>query len=314
MRRSALCSAVMAGCCSRADVARRTAQRLARGAALALPLALLGCAARGPAARAGPPVVVDCASGGYLDRQFRDVAVERGIVYSRPHDAYGVHELRMDIYRPQGDGSRQRPAIVWVHGGKFKTGDRSVLSELAMQFAQRGYLSAAIDYRLLRELAPLSRGAHEVAQSDAQSAIRYLRLHAEALGLDPQRIAIAGHSAGSITAFNVVYRHEFSGDNNDNPGPPHTVSAVVGIEGYVIRPEDIEAGDPPFELLRSGIGKPQDRPLDVEPLLARARELGIRAQTHVVKGATHPNLIREPHVHELIGRVAPFLQRYFACS
>jgi acetyl esterase/lipase len=299
----------------RADVTGRLACRLARRAALALPLVLSGCAVRGPAAApAGAPAAPDCATGGYLDRQFRDVAVRRGVVYSRPTDAYGVHELRMDLYRAQGDGARTRPAIVWLHGGNFRTGDRTQLSEFARQFAQRGYLSAAIDYRLLRELAPLSRGVDKVAQSDAQAAIRYLRLHAEELGLDPERIAIAGHSAGSITAFNVGYRHEFSGDNADNPGPPHTVSAVLGIEGHLIRPEDIEPGDPPFELLRSGRSNPRERPADVEPLLARAKELGIPARTHVVQGATHQQLIREPHLREVISQAAPFLQRFLACS
>jgi dienelactone hydrolase len=283
-------------------------------AALAVPLALAGCAARGPAATpaaaAGPP---DCAAGGYLDRQFKEVAVRRGAVYSRPSDAYGVHELRMDIYSPKGDGSWMRPAIVWVHGGNFGTGDRGQLSELARQFAQRGYLSAAIDYRLLRAMAPRTGGAHEVAQSDAQAAIRYLRLHAGELDLDPERIGIAGWSAGSITAFNVGYRHEFTGDNLDNPGPPHTVSAVLGIEGYMIQPDDIQPNDPPFELLRSGRSRAQDRPADVTPLLERAKELGIPARTHLVEGATHQQLIQEPYVHTVVSRAAPFLQRFLAC-
>ena len=128
-----------------------------------------------------------------------------------------------------------------------------------------------------------------------------------------QAIRLAGD--GSITAFNVGYRHEFGGDNTANPGPPHTVSAVVGIEGHLVQPEDLEPGDPPFQLFQSGRGNPGDGGASAaQSLLARARDLGIPAQAHVVEGATHPQLIREPYVREVIRRAAPFLQRHLACS
>lgn len=309
MRRSARAARASGGL-------RRHRHRGARSAALAIPLALAACASRGSLTRVGDAEgSVDCAAGHYLDRAFRDVDVKRGVVYSRPSDSYGVHQLRMDIYRPKGDASRVRPAILWVHGGHFKSGDRGQLSEFAKQFAQRGYLTASIDYRLLRVSDPLTRAgpAAEVAQSDAQAAIRFLRLHAAELGLDPLRIAIAGHSAGSITAFNVGYRHEFMGDNADNPGPPHTVSAVLGIEGHMMGPDDMQPNGPPFLLFRAGRSSGRDSSAAVSPLIARAEELGIPAETHVVKGATHEGLIREPHLRAVVSQAAPFLRRFLAC-
>jgi predicted esterase len=284
-----------------------------------IPLALFGCAA----SRANPPRVEEgagrseCAAGRYLDRTFRKLASKRGVIYSRPTDSYGVHELRMDLYWPKKDGARARPAIVWVHGGSFTRGNRNMLSEVAKQFAQLGYLTASIDYRLLRVPEPHARAgpAADMAQSDAQAAIRFLRLHAAKFGVDPQRIAIGGHSAGSVTAFHVGYRHELLGDNGDNPGPPHTVSAVVGLEGYMIAPDDMQAGDPPFVLFRSGRARPgrEDAPA-VSPLFPRAEELGITAQTHLMKGATHDDLIREPYVRRIVSEAAPFLRRFLACS
>jgi dienelactone hydrolase len=163
----------------------------------------------------------------------------------------------------------------------------------------------------------------EVAQSDAQAAIRFLRSRAAEFGIDPQRIGIAGYSAGSITAFQVGYRYEFTGDNTDNPGLPHTVSAVVGLDGFLIKPEDMEPNDPPFELIRSGqsVPVPRDRPGGHPPndptiipaLFARADELGIPWETHVIKGATHITLIRPPNVRTIVGHAAPFLRRYLAC-
>jgi dienelactone hydrolase len=222
----------------------------------------------------------------------------------------------MDLYWPKQDALRARPAIVWVHGGSFKKGNRGHLGEVARQFAQLGYLTASIDYRLLRVPDPVARAgpAAEMAQSDAQAAIRFLRLHAARFGVDPERIAIGGHSAGSVTAFHVGYRHEFPGDNGDNPGPPHTVSAVVGLEGYMIRPDDMQADDPPFLLFRSGRARPgrEDAPA-VSPLLPRAEELGITAQTHLLKNASHEDLIREPYVRRIVSEAAPFLRRFLAC-
>ena len=102
------------------------------------------------------------------------------------------------------------------------TGDRSQLADYAVEFARRGYVTATIDYRLLKSYDPfIPLGmALAAAQSDAQAAIRFLRIHADGLAIDPGRIAIGGWSAGSLTAFAVGYNYEFMGDNLDNPGQP----------------------------------------------------------------------------------------------
>jgi dienelactone hydrolase len=292
---------------------------------MAISLALVGCAT----ARGGLPRVgevggpQECAAGQYLRSAFERVSVKRGVAYSRPSDEYGAHRLRMDIYRPKGDALRIRPAIVWVHGGAFKMGDRAQLSELAKQFALRGYISVAIDYRLLRVPDPLAgpSAAADISQSDAQSAIRFLRSHAAEYGIDPQRIAIAGYSAGSITAFHVGYRHEFTGDNTDNPDSPHTVSAVVGLDGFLIKPEDMEPDDPPFALFRSterdnpGVEprRGRENPGAFDALFARADELRIPWEVHDIKGATHRTLVRRPHLRAIMAGAAPFLRRFLAC-
>ena len=57
----------------------------------------------------------------------------------------------MDVYEPAGDHARNRPAMVWIHGGGFRGGTRHQgnVVGLARAFAQRGYVAASIDYRLL---------------------------------------------------------------------------------------------------------------------------------------------------------------------
>ena len=63
--------------------------------------------------------------------------------------------------------------------------------------------------------------------------MRYLRANAAALKVDPNRIAIAGSSAGAITALNVGYGPEAVG-NSGNPGFPSTVRAAVSLSGAAI--------------------------------------------------------------------------------
>src|SRR5262249_58599235 len=58
--------------------------------------------------------------------------------------------LTLDVYQPVGDTVTQRPAIVWVHGGSFSSGDKTSpeLVDEANVFSGRGYVNASINYRL----------------------------------------------------------------------------------------------------------------------------------------------------------------------
>ena len=249
-----------------------------------------------------------CAAWKYLDETFAGDVITRDVLYSSVVDAFGVHDLRMDIYRPGKDPSPSRPAIVWVFGGNFLTGDRSQLADYAVEFARRGYVTATIDYRLLKSYDPfITLGvALAAAQSDAQAAIRYLRVHADGLAIDPGRIAIGGWSAGSLTAFAVGYNYEFMGDNLDNPGQPHTVGVVIGLDGFLATPGQMRVNDPPFVLFRSEHLR-EDNPEAVTALLLQAGALGIANEVHVVPGAMHADLT-PPSVQRLDrrpGRAVP---------
>jgi acetyl esterase/lipase len=72
----------------------------------------------------------------------------------------------------------------------------------AHAFAERGYVSATITYRLAGDrLSQVGyQAAARAAQHDAQAAVRWFRRRAERLNIDPRRIFIAGHSAGAFTA------------------------------------------------------------------------------------------------------------------
>jgi len=118
--------------------------------------------------------------------------------------------LKADVYQPADDPAACRVAVVWVHGGGFTQFDRTGDAEQAWgnALAARGYVAVLIDYRLgdgggfiLEAAVDPSRAAVvDNAVDDAQTAIDWIRTSATDLGIDPQRVAIGGTSAGAMTA------------------------------------------------------------------------------------------------------------------
>ena len=95
------------------------------------------------------PVIVDvCDSDRYSDSTFADV--DSITVKFADADPFTAHpnDLYMDIYMPVGDTLSERPLIIWAFGGAFVSGDRKQMRGLAIDAAERGFVSAAIDYRL----------------------------------------------------------------------------------------------------------------------------------------------------------------------
>jgi acetyl esterase/lipase len=91
------------------------------------------------------------------------------------------------------------PCVVVVHGGSWQHGDSTQLTALNRYLAARGYVVAAINYRLLPD-HPFPAGC-----DDLRAAIDYLKANAEAIGIDPQRIVLLGRSAGGQLALLVAY-------------------------------------------------------------------------------------------------------------
>src|SRR4051812_16386227 len=84
-----------------------------------------------------------CSDGRYLDYIFPVTMTT--VTYSLPYS------LQMDIYQPTGDTSSARPLIILAHGGSFISGTKSddpTIDSLCKRFAERGYVTASIDYRL----------------------------------------------------------------------------------------------------------------------------------------------------------------------
>ncbi|NND97378.1 MAG: alpha/beta hydrolase fold domain-containing protein [Pirellulaceae bacterium] len=98
--------------------------------------------------------------------------------------------LLMDVFTPSASRSSPNPAIIVVHGGGWVKGDKTKFRALSLRLAERGYVVAAIEYRLAHETK------FPAAIRDCNAATSYLRKNAARYGIDPNRIAAVGGSAG----------------------------------------------------------------------------------------------------------------------
>ena len=109
---------------------------------------------------------------------------------------YSYKDLKMDIIKPMeapGKGSLH-PLFVWIGGGGFQTMERAAFIPWLTEIARRGFVVASIEYRM-------SNCAKMPAQlQDAKAAVRYLRAHAQMYGIDPEKVAVGGESAGGYLA------------------------------------------------------------------------------------------------------------------
>jgi acetyl esterase/lipase len=145
--------------------------------------------------------------------------------------AFGFRPLQLDVWVPET--TAPAPLVVWIHGGGFMFGDRRHLPETLEPdqvfdaLLDAGLAVATIDYRHALE-APFPAQLH-----DAKAAVRYLRAHADELGISTERIGVMGESAGGHIAALVgltAHRPDLEGTHGV-VGPSSAVDVVVDWYG-----------------------------------------------------------------------------------
>lgn len=188
----------------------------------------------------------------YRDPVFSAVTIARDVPYGKAQRQSGsMQTLVGDLYYPNGDLYERRPAIVWVHGGGFRQDGGDLRSpeivDEATTFAKKGFVGFSIEYRTFAKgCAPFGDDCFDAIRAawhDAQAAVRFLRRYATTYKIDPDRIAIAGTSAGAITAYNVAYGSDEVG-HSGNPGYSSKVRAAVSLSGAALLTSP-SAGEPP---------------------------------------------------------------------
>ena len=164
------------------------------------------------------------------------VGEHRDLVYAR----IGARALHLDVFEPPDAAPAPRPALLFVHGGGWRSGDRSMERPLALRLAASGFVTATVEYRLSGE------AQFPAAACDLRTAVRWLRAHAAEYRIDSARIGICGGSSGgNLAAFLGVTNRKSICEE----GVVHSsdVQAVVDIDGPLdlTRPEESgKDGDP----------------------------------------------------------------------
>lgn len=131
--------------------------------------------------------------------------------------------LQMDFYRPK-NADRPLPLLLFIHGGGWKSGKRSDYLVYLTSFAQKGYMTATVSYRLKRD------SIYPAAVEDVTDAVKWLFENGENYGYDPDRIALIGGSAGAHLAMLAGYGWENRASQHNKTC---RVKAVVDIYGPV---------------------------------------------------------------------------------
>lgn len=183
--------------------------------------------------------------------QERTTEVTADIVYTTVEG----RELKLDLAQP-ADRSAPRPAIVAIHGGAWRAGDKSDLRNLLVEFAEAGYVAISPEYRFCPE------HTFPAQIHDVKAAVRWLRANADTYGVDPDRLGAVGFSAGGHLALLLGLTDV--GDDLEGAvaedAPASNVQAVVNFFG----PTDLLADDLPMISipLRNDFigGTPEEKP------------------------------------------------------
>ncbi|GBL28905.1 carboxylesterase NlhH [Opitutia bacterium] len=214
---------------------------------------------------------------------------------------------KLDLYLPHGPARSDRPAVVFIHGGGFTGGDKAEYrsASVSADLARAGYVVVSCNY----VLGPKTKeGVWPQNIADCREAVRWVRGHAKELGVNPDRIAVAGGSAGGYLALMVGLSEDKTGPGGD---PKATVSAkvaaVIDLYGVVnfskhgkgdvpgasaaeqaaYLPENqCDRADPPVLILHGTADTTVDirQSMDMAAALAKAK---VAHELIVVEGAPH---------------------------
>jgi acetyl esterase/lipase len=180
----------------------------------------------------------------------------------RVYKKAGDVELKLYIYQPDDHKSDdRRPAIIFFFGGGWTNGSPEQFAPHSKYLASRGMVAIVADYRVASR--------HQVKAvdcvRDAKSAVRWVRAHAKELGIDPDRIAAAGGSAGGHLAAATATLTEFDEPSEDaavssRPNAVVLFNPVLSFDPKVADPTEPRIAN--FKMARLGVEPPRLSPAE----------------------------------------------------
>ena len=213
------------------------------------------------------------------------------VVYDRERN------LSLDIYRPAAPAKGRAPVVVFLYGGSWRNGERAQYRFVGQRLAESGALAIVADYRTF------PRSVFPGFVEDAAAAVAWARVHAAEHGCDPQRLYVAGHSAGAQIAALIGVDARYLAPHGMNPRDLAGVIGLSGpydfeIAGYedVFGPETqwpqaqpinfVDGDEPPF-LLVHGTSDRVVEAKDSQELADKLHKAGVRAELLWLPDAGH---------------------------
>ncbi len=151
------------------------------------------------------------------------IITNENVVYKTMAD----RQLHLDIFRPAKPG--KYPALVMIHGGGWRSGNKSMEKPMAQRIALKGFVTVPVEYRLSLE------AKYPAAIHDIKAAIRFIKDNADKYNIDTSKIAIEGESAGGQLAMLVAMTNrieKFEGDKNGSKSTSKA-HAAIDVDGIV---------------------------------------------------------------------------------
>jgi len=265
------------------------------------------------------------------------VQEKRNLVYC----TIGERKLLLDAFYPKKKAKQKTPAILIIHGGGWRSGDRTQHYPLAQRLAALGYACFTAEYRLSTE------ALYPAAVHDLKAALRWMRTNAKTFNLDTAKFAALGFSAGGeLAAFigttnkNQKYRgencylnissqvqaivdidgtlsfvHPESGEGNDT----RSISAATYWFGYPKKEnyalweeasplQQVSKNTPPTLFLNSSVDRMHAGRDDYRKILAQHN---IYSEAHTFPNAPHAFCLFEPWFEPTVNYIANFLAKVF---
>ena len=209
----------------------------------------------------------------YLTPIFPSVLITNNVIYGSAPGwvwPYFNEDLTLNVNVPDNDNNQKRPLIIFAHSGGFLNGSKDVDNMIAIcdSFAQKGFVTATIDYR--KGFNPLDDESAERAVyrgiQDGKTAVRYFKTNASLYDIDTNYVFFGGMSAGGFIALHVGYMDKeserplstFGGgtvndlgcsDCGNHTNVSSSIRGVLDFWGAVQDTSIIESNGPPLQII-----------------------------------------------------------------
>lgn len=212
-------------------------------------------------------------------------------------------DLYLYFFEPEGHDPADdpRPAIVFFFGGGWNGGSPAQFEQHSRYLAKRGMIAICADYRVKSRQGTTPREC----VADGKSAVRWIRANAKRLGIDPNRLAAGGGSAGGHVAAATGFCDDLDDPTDANPEVSSKPNALVlfnpvydnGVDGYghdrvqewfpAISPAHNITRDDPPTVVFLGSKDPLIPVATAERFQTKMKAVGLKSVLHLYQGQPH---------------------------